>query len=446
MPAPALDPLDDTATGTTIGVTGAVRRWSVAPWGAVRPWGEGASAVGSLDWWVAADDRWHRPADEPALRQRRIDGAPVVETRLRVPDGDLVQRVWAVPEGRSTVDGQSTVIVEFENVSPLPVAVAVRGDSIVTERPPASVPIEGIDLPDDTIVLPIGHHATVRIALGSISSLPTVPPPLSVVRGWTRVVEQASRLVLPDPALSEAIVAARCDLLLEGPVDPEIDRIGFLLDVGELVRCGDAAEPWLFEMVGPAEGLLSARRRGRRRRRSGADHSLSAEAHDAIAATRRVAAGAGDERAVTDLDRVLTDVPSVEPGPTVALADLRRRDADDGDSVGRFVRRVERRFALDGDLLPGGIPSAWLGSDFEVHGLPTGADSSVGFAVRWHGERPAVLWEQHGVPRTLTARSIDAAWATDAESGEALWSVPANARVARRPISFTVEGVTRADG
>ncbi len=59
------------------------------------------------------------PAQEPTVRQERIEGTPVVETRIRVPDGDAVQRVWAV----SDVGG--TVIVEFENESPMPFAIAL---------------------------------------------------------------------------------------------------------------------------------------------------------------------------------------------------------------------------------------------------------------------------------------------------------------------------------
>ncbi|MEM1332903.1 MAG: hypothetical protein AAGG08_05540 [Actinomycetota bacterium] len=436
-------PVDDVAAlpGITIGVTGARPRWTVTPWGAVQPWSLGDdAAAGSLDWHVAADDRWHRPADEPTTRQRRLEGTPVVETRVKVPDGEVVQRIWGIP------DAGGLVVVEFENASSLPLAVAVHGDSIRTERPPADVPVEGIDLPDDTIVLPIGHRSTVRVVLGRVRSVPTIPPHLSVVRGWTRVVEQASRLVLPDAAVAEAMVSARSDLLLAGPVDADTDPVGFLLDVGELVRCGDDAEGWLIEMIEPLETLLAEIRPSRWRRlgrRDANDPSAtpSIELVDAVAAVRRAAARARDERALADTERLLADLPSPDPAPPFALSDLRRDDAD-GGSIGRFVRRVERRFADAGDLLPGGIPSAWLGADFEVHGIPTSPTSSVGYALRWHGERPAVLWEQDGAVE-LTARSVDADWSTSEARGEALWNVPANAKLARRRISFTVEGVSR---
>ncbi|NDD61050.1 MAG: hypothetical protein EBZ46_02225, partial [Actinobacteria bacterium] len=42
-----------------------------------------------LGWWVAADDRWHDPREEPSRRQRLVDGTPVVDTEdvaLSVPN------------------------------------------------------------------------------------------------------------------------------------------------------------------------------------------------------------------------------------------------------------------------------------------------------------------------------------------------------------------------
>ncbi len=425
----------DDDPGITIGVTGLPPRWSVSAWGALTAWG--ADAAPALDWFVAADDRWHVPANEPTVRQSRIEGSPVVETRLRVPDGDAVQRVWAVPERGGMV------VVEFENESPMPFAVAVTGAGLVTERPPADVPVQGIELPDDAIVLPVGHRASVRVVVPgpdglsgeSLASLPALPPMLAVARGWTRVAEQASRVVLPDEALAEALVAARCDLLLEGPVDADEDPVGFLLDVAELVRCGDAADAWLMDVVEPAERVArlssgeSARwfRRGRGERPSDAPNV--AETVDALAGARFVAARAGDDRAAADIDRMIERVANKSNDEASAdairsLADL-RRDA----SVGRFVRSVERRLASDGVLLPGGIPTGWVGSNFEVHGVPIGGVGSsattVSFALRWHGERPAVLWEQHGgTPLTLTAPDSAPDWSTDEAAGETLWPAP----------------------
>ena len=43
---------------TTTGVVGARWRATVTPWGAVEPW----NGSGVVDWFVAADDRWHKNA------------------------------------------------------------------------------------------------------------------------------------------------------------------------------------------------------------------------------------------------------------------------------------------------------------------------------------------------------------------------------------------------
>lgn len=409
----------DDVVGVTVGVIGQSWRVSVSPSGSVVPWG---SAIGtpapSLEWFVAADDRWHVPSEEPTVRQRRLDGAPVVETRLRVPDGDVVQRVWAVP------DRGGLTVVEFENESPLPLAVAVTGHEVLTGRAPSSVEPQGIELSGDPIVLPIGHRATARVAIAhgsgrrtGVADLAGLPPARAVARGWTAVTDRASRFLVPDEALAEAVVSARSDLLLAGPVDPDRDPAGHLLDVGELVRLGDDAQTWLPFVVGPAERLARRSRRGR-----------SPVDDDALASVERIALAAGDDRAVADVVRLRSRRGRRLPGPrgaepvaggVVGLSEVQR-----GASVGRFVRAVERCLVAEATLLPAGVPTSWLGSNFEVHGLPTSACSSVSFALRWHGDRPAVLWEQQGPPVALCAPVLDPAWSSGEVSGEALWPAP----------------------
>jgi hypothetical protein len=48
----------------------------------------------------------------------------------------------------------------------------------------------------------------------------------------------------------------------------------------------------------------------------------------------------------------------------------------------------------------------------------------VAYAVRWHGSRPAVLWEQTGDPVELVAPAVAPAWRTREATGEALWPEP----------------------
>jgi hypothetical protein len=69
------------------------------------------------------------------------------------------------------------------------------------------------------------------------------------------------------------------------------------------------------------------------------------------------------------------------------------------------------------------VPTGWLGAGWEVHDLPT-AFGSLGYAVRWHGERPALLWEldvRPGLgPVRLSAPGLDATWSSLQPRGEAL--------------------------
>lgn len=385
---------------STIGVLGGRWRATVTAAGTIEPW-DGST---SLDWFIAADDRWHVPADEPTVRQRRIDGAPVLETRIKVPNGDAVHRVWCV------ADGGGFTVIEIENESSLPFAVAFNRSDLLSSRPPASVPIQGIELPPDSMVLPVGHRSTVRVALAHSGATPGPLPdrlsgPMQVARGWTSVIDAAGRMILPDAALADEIARRRGELALIGPVEPDDDVVGFLADVGQLVRLGERADPWVPDVAAAVSRVARL------------DPAWDVLA--ALDAAAIVLARAGETRALRDLRRmrpvVATPLPATPP-------------------PGRELLWYEQRLArvtADGtaDLLAAGIPAAWLGANFEVYGLPIGPESTVSFAVRWHGERPAVLWEIDGpidsTIVTLTASAIAPGWSSHDAKGEALWPAPA---------------------
>ena len=121
----------------TIGVLGRDWRATVSPWGSVQQW----DGLGTLEWFVAGDDRWYVPSQETTVRQSLVEGTPVVETRVRIPKGDVVQRVYAV------ADHGGLTIVEVENDSPMPIAVAFSGVPVLSSRAPSNVPLHGADLP-----------------------------------------------------------------------------------------------------------------------------------------------------------------------------------------------------------------------------------------------------------------------------------------------------------
>ena len=83
---------------------------------------------------------------------------------------------------------------------------------------------------------------------------------------------------------------------------------------------------------------------------------------------------------------------------------------------------------LDGNLIKKVDPlrnhhvhraSAWV----ELHDAPSGA-GRFGYAVRWHGERPALLWElvpdRPDRPVRIVAPGLDPAWSSTDPVGEAL--------------------------
>jgi hypothetical protein len=262
------------------------RNWTMvgnvgSPWeaivdarGLVTPWFDGWS----LDWWVGADDRWHFPSREVSVRQRLVDAAPVVETMMRVPGGDAVQRVYAVQ------DAEELAVVEFENASNLPFALAL---AVRPYNPEGLAVVERIELVDRTVTVdgrpallfptepalmagstfhdgdsmrivtegragpslpelrceaglaqaaflfPLAHRATLRVAIPLVSErrtrrrrlarrrverMPELPSSLpssaTVARAWQAQTRRGLRLELPDESLADAVEANRRFMLL----------------------------------------------------------------------------------------------------------------------------------------------------------------------------------------------------------------------------------------
>ena len=408
-PVPARDDATDDAV---IGCVGSPWRATVDRGGDIQPWDGSAE----LRWFIAADDRWHTPAAESAVAyrrsdilgvrqefqrvsearvsQRRIDGTPVIETRVRIPSGHAVQRVYA------TTHAGGMTVMEITNESPLPIAVALTRGDLLSARPPTDLPIQGIDVPPGSISVPVGHQAAITVALAhrrpAAGSLPAgLPSADQVARGWLTTCAQASRLELPDSALDTAVVHARCAALLDAVADPDRHPDEFLVTIGELVRLGEPADPWLADIVVAAERVL----------RGGPGTWRARTAVDAAAA---VFTAAGEDRAAADVARSVRRWSTVDDRPSAAPA-------------GIWVVPWAEQLVSDrrGALFPFGLPPEWAGANFEAHGLPVHG-GRVSFAVRWHGARPAVLWQTEGSV-ALTAPVLAPGWSTSAADGEALW-------------------------
>jgi hypothetical protein len=110
----------------------------------------------------------------------------------------------------------------------------------------------------------------------------------------------------------------------------------------------------------------------------------------------------------------------------------RRRPApspgDWPDEPGAFLVALRQALVADTDrgvAILGACPPEWFGQGIEVHGAPT-RHGIVSYAVRWHGERPALLWEvRDPTPGlTVTCPGLDPTWSSTEPDGEALLAAP----------------------
>jgi hypothetical protein len=365
-----------------VGVLGSEARVRVDDAGAIDAGGV------TVRWWVGADDGWHDPEDDTTTRVRRPGVAPSYEVAVRVPSGDFLERVYAVP----TASGRAATAIDFANTSRAPCSVAafvgidgagrVRLDGnvlrlddvpVLTFASPPRLWTAGTDArervragrvrpgeaaewdaPAEVALLaPVPHRTVLRTAVSSDElDVRALPDPAAVEDGWRRQLDRGLRVELPAP-LQEEVDARRADLLLAPPS----------------ARALAALEDWGFdtEAVAMWQRLGFRARRAARRRRSPADAT----------------------------------------GPAAWLLDLR----------GGLARERKR----DVELLPG-FRTEWLGQSLAVHDLPLRA-GRLSFAVRWHGARPALLWDAPaGV--TLRAPALDPDWTAPGGAGETLLAEP----------------------
>jgi hypothetical protein len=423
---------------TVIGNLGSPHRAAVDEAGGIAPW----NGPWSLDWSIGADDRWRLPGDEATVRQRLLDNTPVVETAMRVPGGDVVHRAYAVRH--HDID---LAVFEIANRSPVPVAVALTvrpeaaalrrieltaGGSTVTVdgreavllpgRPRLWAPAQGgaealavvragnaskefparvrcrAGMAQATFLHPLAHRAVLRGALfvgpgrarrrawtridppvrrpsqdgldGAVSRLPASE---AVARSWQVQARRGMRLEVPPGRLADAVAASRCSLLLapRGPTP-------------------------LPSTVATALQLFG----------------LHDEAAEAAA-------------------RPVVDLRALSPAESLArLAGLVDRasptwtwpDNQDGHITAELCILVRNALVRDRpsglELCPV-LPAAWFGQNVEVHHAPTSA-GPVSFALRWHGPRPALLWDVPGLRVRLSAPGLDPQWSSTATSGEAV--------------------------
>ena len=460
---PVLEPAG-TRLGTDDGFRAVVdARASIYPSGTPR----------RVEFWIGGEDRWYAPAVEAAVRQDRPGPAPVLVTRMRVAGGDVVATTWATLASGSS---GAAVVVELVNETPVPVAVAVTvqaaqggalrrisvdgrrlevdGETaLVVDREPGRYAF--VDAADDlwemvtsgravlevpepvrcrigaaagALIVPLPHRAALRFAVpaGDLVDNPSAvfPSAERVAAGWAGHLADAATVDLPDQSLADSAKRNLVDLMLVDPTPAgavELCRWG----IGRrAVECllesngapGDrlVAAAWLW-MLGREPGWFSG---------SGGIplEDLVRSAGDiptdrwALERMSGLFTALGDTRAAADAGG-LVDVA----GPSNLVAT---------DAATISLRSLADRLAhssADGLDLLVDIPDSWLGGGVEVHGLAT-PFGRLGYAVRWHGERPALLWElerHDDGPVVLRVPGLDTAFSTVEATGEVLLAAPA---------------------
>ena len=377
-----------------------------------------------LDWHIAADDRWHDPSTEPSVRQTRRAGVPVIETRLRIPGGDAIQRVYAV------ADAGGLVVIEITNESTLPIAVAFTRPDVISSRTPSPRGAQGIELPTGSVVFPVAHGSTLRVALRAPDNVvenvdvERLPSFEQLQKGWLKAVEQAGYVIVPEGAVAPLVARLRSDALILSGHEIEYWAIGaggdcandpvvYILTLQELLRMGEKLNSvsahirvdHAARLAQCVETLLKDNKKA---------PILPWDVERALFAAQFVFARMGESRAADDVAAAQLRLSSAAEPPNVMPTDI------------RAIAWVEEKMVAmqrDGSvqIFGRGIPRLWLGANLECHRVAAGPLHTVSFGIRWHGEKPALLWEVAGPAGIkLTAGKCDPTWTSVEATGETL--------------------------
>ena len=377
-----------------------------------------------LDWHIAADDRWHDPSTEPSVRQTRRAGVPVIETRLRIPGGDAIQRVYAV------ADAGGLVVIEITNESTLPIAVAFTRPDVVSSRTPSPRGAQGIELPAGSVVFPVAHGSTLRVALRAPDNVVAnvdverLPSFEQLQKGWLKAVEQAGYVIVPEGAVAPLVARLRSDaLILSGHEikdwaigaggDCANDSVAYILTLQELLRMGEklTGDSALIRVDHAARLAQSVETLLKDNKKVSI---LPWDVERALFAAQFVFARMGESRAADDVAATQLRLSSAAEPPNVMPTDI------------RAIAWVEEKMVAmqrDGSvqIFGRGIPRLWLGANLECHRVAAGPLHTVSFGIRWHGEKPALLWEVAGPAGIkLTAGKCDPTWTSVEATGETL--------------------------
>ena len=229
---------------------------------------------------------------------------------------------------------------------------------------------------------------------------------------------------MPEGAVAPLVARLRSDaLILSGHEiedwsigaggDCANDPVAYILTLQELLRMGEklSGDSTLIRVDHAArlaqcvETLLK-------------DHKKSSilpwDVERALFAAQFVFSRMGENRAADDVAAAQLRMSSAAEPPNVMPTDI------------RAIAWVEEKMVAvqrDGSvqIFGRGIPRLWLGANLECHRVAAGPLHTVSFGIRWHGEKPALLWEVSGPAGVkLDAGICDPTWTSVESAGETL--------------------------
>ncbi|MEQ8840065.1 MAG: hypothetical protein RIB98_03720 [Acidimicrobiales bacterium] len=429
--------------------------------------------VGSVDgsWWVewgvGSGDRWRIAHDEVAVRQSRVADAPVYETWMRVPSGDVVLRVASANDGLGRV-----ILLDFENSSADAVAIAVAGrvagpatlvadadgvsidgiEWIRAERPAGGVlttqgdPWPAIVAEPDAarsevigpdtagaVVLALPHRQRAQVQVLVDGDFPTrAVTPDEIASGWRTLTANALAITVPDADLGEAWDRILPDLVVQaGSADPRAAaEVAVALDVAGLHDEADRARATVVDAA--EQGAMKGTDAVAALRALASRDLLAGKESGLATLAGPLAALAADSIDPATLDLVARALDGVAPDAADDARAAVSRAAGSYTTVnpaasaaGKVLGMVvDAGQASTVDVLPM-VPESWMGQSIDVRSCGT-ANGRVSFSVRWHGARPALLWERLGGSDAVELRcsGLDPTWSTLERSGEALLAEP----------------------
>ena len=403
---------------------------------------------------VIENDAWGGSA---ARRRRRSGDSAEVQVlgSTLMADGQVALDLGRVPGGAVAVaDGRVWSALE---------AVPTPGDCKARSRSGRAAA---------AAVVPFVPGAPLRALAPVGGALDRDAAPSEAAVGWQAVVARAATVSLPDDAAVRAWSRGLAASILAAGGEGTLSPSGW---VSQRARRPDMHDGTVAPVVRMARtavvldrvGLPDEADRARGRLLEAVDVSmLSSEAADAALgalASRRLRSGrtsqladlagplafeAGDFLQRRTLEQVAAALDSEAPA---AARDARRMLADlveqssRGSALSDLAGTVRRSLDFGGDGLAGlealldclvaeasdhlvvapALPDEWTGAPIDVSSLAT-RHGMISFSLRWHGPRPALLWDlqppadgssRHGV--TIRC-GLDRCWSSTTTAGEAL--------------------------